>query len=202
MRTLPCQVCNQILRDIELCARTPTDTNRLLFQHAVRLIELYYIHLSVHSFIGSPVHIVACLRGEDSIRMKSWHAWAQGIEPYFKLLLFLWDNYVCIDLLHSPNHKYLTMVLTVFQEVYSVLVDPRLKGSELNKDADLLIRKCGFKSLLQEAFTLLMQLTLTWHSLEHRQLKTNQFRFRRNCYCIDVSEAPVEISKWYYLQCF
>lgn len=52
------------------------------------------------------------------------------------------------------------MLLTVFQEVYSVHVDPRLKGSELNKNGDLLIRKCGFKSLLQEAFTLLMQLLL------------------------------------------
>lgn len=67
-------VCNQILRDIELCASTPTDTNRLLFERAVSLIELNYIHQSVHSFIGSPVHMVAYLRGEVSIRMKSWHA--------------------------------------------------------------------------------------------------------------------------------
>lgn len=38
-------------------------------------------------------------------------------------------------------HKYLAMLPIVFQEVYSVHVDPHLKVSELNKDGDLFKQK-------------------------------------------------------------
>lgn len=87
--------------------------------------------------------------------------------------------------------------MNVFQEIYTVHLDQALKGSVLNKESDLLIKRCGFNSLLQEALVLLTspeatfptyQLILTSDVKRKDKCKENCGDFK--CIAIDMCWKP------------